>query len=378
MASLYLHIPFCEHKCIYCDFYSIEALDPMESFLVALRDEIGMYAHHQSSFETIFFGGGTPSLLSPATIRELIGLLKATFDVEKNAEITLETNPGTVDERKLEGYREAGVNRVSFGVQSFHDDDLKFLTRIHSSSQARDVIRLAERAGFDNTNLDLIFALPGQTMERWRHNLEEAVALRTKHISAYSLIVEKNTPLHRMVNAGEVSTLPLGLEAEMYAMTMEFLAAKGFGHYEVSNYAQPGYHSRHNCNYWNHSNYLGFGPSAHSYWEGKRWWNFSNIRGYAEKIALREYPVAEVEVLTKDQLFDEAVMLGLRSGGVDLTRLKEEFGVDLPEMSGPVMIGLVEEGLAVVEPRSFRLTDKGFLLCDEITQRLLSGQRLPA
>ena len=378
MSSLYLHIPFCEHKCIYCDFYSIEALDPMESFLTALREEIGMYGHYKSSFETIFFGGGTPSLLSPATIGELIGLLKGTFDVEKDAEITLEANPGTVDERKLAGYREAGINRLSFGVQSFHDDDLKFLTRIHSSSQAREVIRTAERAGFENTNLDLIFALPGQTMERWRRNLEEGVALGTKHISAYSLIVEKNTPLHRMVNAGEVATLPIGIEAEMYSMTMEFLAARGFVHYEVSNYAKPGYHSRHNCNYWNHANYLGFGPSAHSYWGGKRWWNFSNIRGYAEKIALREYPVAEAEELTRDQLFDETVMLGLRSGGVDIARLREEFGVDLPEMCGSVLSGLVEEGLATVESQTLRLTDKGFLLCDEITQRLLSGVQLPA
>jgi len=378
MASLYLHIPFCEHKCIYCDFYSIEALDPMESFLVALREEIGMYGHYKSSFETIFFGGGTPSLLSPATVRELIGLLRETFDIEKDAEITLETNPGTVDERKLAGYREAGINRLSFGVQSFHDDDLKFLTRIHSSAQAREVIRTAERAGFDNTNLDLIFALPGQTMERWRRNLEDAVELGTKHISAYSLIVEKNTPLHRMVHSGEVATLPIGIEAEMYVMTMEFLAARGFEHYEVSNYAKPGYHSRHNCNYWNHADYLGFGPSAHSYWGGKRWWNFSNIRGYGEKIALREYPVAEKEILTKDQLFDETVMLGLRSGGVDMKRLKQEFGVDFAEMCGSVLSGLFEEKLAKVELQKLRLTDKGFLLCDEITQRLLAAVEMPA
>lgn len=347
----------------------------MESFLRALQVEISMYAHLNDGekFETIFFGGGTPSLLSPATIREILGLLKSTFTVTSDAEITLETNPGTVDARKLAGYRESGVNRLSFGVQSFHDDDLRFLTRIHSSSQAREVIRLAEHSGFDNTSLDLIFALPNQTMKRWQENLDQAVDLGTKHISAYSLIVERNTPLFGMVESRSVSTLPVGEEAEMYAFTMEFLRSAGFEHYEVSNYAKPGFHSRHNCNYWNHANYLGFGPSAHSFWNGRRWWNGSNIKGYEEKIVAGLHPVSGEETLTKEQFYDEAIMLGLRSGGISYSEIHTKHGIDLQSTKESFIDSLIGEGLAESTGSLLRLTDRGFLLCDEVTRRLLSG-----
>ncbi len=373
MSGLYIHIPFCEHKCIYCDFYSIESLDAKNDFLRALRSEIDMYASsfQDEHFKTIFFGGGTPSLLSPKEIAGVLQHLAETFTVEPDAEITLETNPGTVDQKKLEGFRHAGINRISFGVQSFFDDDLKFLTRIHSADQARRAVRFARDAGFGNINVDLIFALPDQTMSRWEQNLHSALELEPQHISAYSLIVERGTPLYRMVDAKIVSPQPVETEAAMYEMTMEYMRDAGFEHYEVSNYAQPGFRSRHNCMYWDHSHYVGFGPSAHSFVRGKRWWNISNIRTYCNNLEQNRSPVSGSELLSPSQLYDEAVMLGLRSGGIDLHRVRSEYDVDLLSIQKPLIDQLQAEQLVSLEKSILRLTDKGFLLCDEISERLL-------
>ncbi|MBI4547235.1 MAG: radical SAM family heme chaperone HemW [Ignavibacteriae bacterium] len=381
MASLYLHIPFCEHKCIYCDFYSVESLDSMDRFLSALKQEIELYADYsiKEEFETIFFGGGTPSLLKPKTLHEILDRLSTTFTIRRDAEVTVEANPGTVDRAKLRSYREAGVNRLSFGVQSFHDDELKFLTRIHSSEQAKVSVLMAKDVGFNNVNIDLIFSLPNQTLQRWEENLRQAVELEPQHISAYSLIVEKGTPLADMVAAKLVSPLPVETEAEMYEFTMAYLRSAGFQHYEVSNYAKPGFRSRHNSNYWNHSNYLGFGPSAHSFWSAtplgdrRRWWNVRSIDGYCEKILNRQLPLAGQEVLTEEQLVEEAIMLGLRSDGIDLYRLSSEFGVDLLTAARSTIEQLTAEHLTTLNDHTLRLTDKGYLLCDEISEVMISS-----
>ncbi len=380
MSGLYLHIPFCEHKCIYCDFYSVESMDRADAFVRCLKQEIASYGGSAKSepFSTIFFGGGTPSLLEPAVIGEIIDLLGATFDVEPSAEITLEANPGTVDPGKLKGFRSAGVNRLSFGVQSFHDDDLRFLTRIHTSEQAIQGINLARKAGFENINLDFIFALPDQTMARWEQNLRQAAELSPEHISAYSLIVEPKTPLSRMVRSGRVSPLPLDSEAEMYEFTMQYLKATGYEHYEVSNYARPGCRSRHNSGYWNHSGYLGFGPSAHSFRGNRRWWNVSNIRTYCDAIRSGKSPVAGEEHLTQEQLFDEAVMLGLRGEGIDLECVRLKYGIDLFATNRASISGFESDGLLSIEEGILRLTDKGYLLCDEICDILVVHSGLVA
>jgi oxygen-independent coproporphyrinogen-3 oxidase len=372
-AGLYLHIPFCEHKCIYCDFYSIESMDRTGIFVRRLKEEIVSYGAGAKGerFSTIFFGGGTPSLLEPAVIGEILDLLASTYSIEPSAEITLESNPGTVTPEKLRGYRSAGINRLSFGIQSFHDDDLRFLTRIHTSEQAIEGFKMARRAGFGNINLDFIFALPNQTMARWEKNLRQAVALAPEHISAYSLIVEPKTPLFRMVRAGRVSPLPIETEAELYEFTMEFLHAAGYEHYEVSNYARPGFRSKHNSGYWNHSGYLGFGPSAHSFRGNRRWWNVSNLRTYCDSIGQGKLPVAGEEFLIPEQLFDEAVMLGLRGEGLDLGQLRSRYGVDLLANNAGEIERFEGDGLMLVEGERLRLTDKGYLLCDEICELLL-------
>lgn len=378
-ASLYVHIPFCEKKCLYCDFYSIENASPMRDFLSALRREIDLYASYgeDAVFETVFFGGGTPSLLEPAQLESILSHMRSVYAIAQDAEITVETNPGTVTPQKLHEYRALGVNRLSIGVQSFHDDELKFLSRIHTSREAVQCVELARAAGFENLGIDLIFSLPGQTLERWRRNLEHAIALQTEHISAYSLIVEDNTPLARLVTARQVSPNPVDAEAEMYEETMEFLGGHGYEHYEVSNYAKPGFRSRHNCNYWNHKNYLGFGPSAHSFWKeegvpsGKRWWNIANLSHYCERLGRGELPLVSEEVVRKPELMNERVFLGLRSAGVDLAVFEEEFGVALSRSSGPVIRELIDGKYAAMSGNALHLTSKGFMLCDEIAERLL-------
>jgi oxygen-independent coproporphyrinogen III oxidase len=378
MASIYLHIPFCEHKCLYCDFYSIAPAESNEdssaltdSFLRALSTEIDLRAQESretATYETIFFGGGTPSLLSPKQIEAILNQLAARFSISPDAEITLETNPGTVERTKLKAFRSAGINRLSIGVQSFHNDDLKFLTRIHSSEEAKQCVRDAQAEGFTNINLDLIFSLPHQTPERWLSNLEQAVALSPQHLSCYSLIVEPNTPLYRMVETKQVTLLDTEHDAALYEQTMDFFAAHGYEHYEVSNFALPGFICRHNLNYWNHTSYLSFGPSAHSFWENKRWWNISNIQTYIEKLKNNQFPVSGSEQLTREQLMDEAIFLGLRSNGIDTDKFQLQFGKDLRTSYESLIQSLMKDRLALLEQNRLRLTSKGYLLCDEICQ----------
>ncbi|MBI4417849.1 MAG: radical SAM family heme chaperone HemW [Ignavibacteriales bacterium] len=376
-ASLYLHIPFCEHKCIYCDFYSLAPRGDGEGkeqalirkFLVALESEILLRTadgRFRTTCDTVFFGGGTPSLLEPSNIATILDLLRAGFSVTEDAEITLETNPGTVDRQKLAAFRKAGVNRVSVGIQSFHEDDLRFLTRIHSAEQAKECVRNAFEAGFSNVSLDLMFALPGQTMDRWKENLEQAVALQPTHLSCYSLIVEPGTPLQRMVESKQVAPLPPELDAELYAMTIEVLAVHGFEQYEVSNFCKRGFQSRHNVKYWSRGNYLGFGPSAHSHWDGLRWWNIANLPTYLQRLSAGAFPVAGEELLTLEQRKDEEVYLGLRSTGLDLKRFSESHGVDLRNRFWDVIDRLVRAKLATADDHVLKLTPQGYAVCDEI------------
>jgi oxygen-independent coproporphyrinogen III oxidase len=378
MASLYLHIPFCEHKCIYCDFYSIAPAESGEThtpqigeFLSALDMEIRLRAEDarfREPFETIFFGGGTPSLLQPSEIEKTLSLLAAHFSIDPRAEITLETNPGTVNKQKLQAFHSAGINRISMGIQSFHDDDLKFLTRIHTSSEAKQCVIDAYAAGFENISFDLIFSLPLQSLQRWKSNLEQAIELQPAHISCYSLIVEPGTPLFSMVQSDQVTPLDNEHDAELYEWTMDFLTSHGFEQYEVSNFAKPDFKCRHNINYWNHSNYLSFGPSAHSFWKNERWWNGSNISAYIEQLQNQRLPVSGGEHLSKTTLMEEAIFLGLRSEGIDLDKFRLRFTSDLTAENSHVLSDLIHKGLARMDDKKFRLTAKGYLVCDEICQ----------
>lgn len=370
--GVYLHIPFCEKKCFYCDFYSIESHSQRKDFLACLIKEIELFSvNHPGRYyaDTIFLGGGTPSLLTGSELEQIIDALHKYFDISSEVEFTMECNPGTVSSESLSDYRRLGVNRLSFGVQSFFDDELKFLSRIHDSQQAVDALEMARKSGFNNVNLDLMYGLPNQTTERVLASLKKAVELNPEHISAYNLIVEPGTPLFASVSSGEINPLDEGTEAQMYELAMSFLDANGYEHYEISNYSRRGFQCRHNLKYWNCEKYVSFGPSAHSYLNHVRWWNVSSLNNYISELSAERLPVSARETLTAPQLIDEFVMLQLRQGKIDLGILKDKFKIEIePEF----ISNLKENGYAELSENKILLTPKGFSVCDEIAEEILS------
>jgi oxygen-independent coproporphyrinogen-3 oxidase len=351
----------------------------VEDFLGRLGQEISLRADFRDGavFETIFFGGGTPSLLTPGQVERILSHLHAAFRIAPDAEVSLEANPGTLTDEKLRSFRSLGINRLSIGIQSFHDHELKALGRIHDRAEALRCFDEGRAAGFDDISIDLIFSIPGQTLAEWQDNLQTAVDLAPRHIAAYSLNVGEGTPLARMVRTGEVRVNSADLEAGMYEQAMELLDAHGYEHYEVSNYALPGFRCRHNCNYWSHENYLGLGPSAHSFWKenggkgGRRWWNVADLSTYADRLKDGALPIESEEHVGLRELVNERIFLGLRSSGVDVTRLRQDFGYDLPLRQEDTVKWLLDEKMAVLQSGILRLTSKGFLLCDELCSALL-------
>jgi len=372
-----VHIPFCERKCLYCDFYSVAGTEQVEAFLVALDREIMLRAQHQdpATYETLFFGGGTPSVLTPRQLETILKRLRASFCIASDAEITLEANPGTVTEESLQAYRALGVNRLSLGIQSFQDHELDLLGRIHDRTEALRCVGWSRKAGFENVNLDLIYAIPGQIQTQWEDNLRIAVDLAPQHIAAYCLSVEERTPFARMVQAGVIPAHPTELEACLYQRTMELLPLYGYQQYEVSNYARPGFCCRHNRAYWSHEDYLGFGPSAHSFWKqrdrlaGQRWWNVSDLSAYINHLTRGSVPVAAAEDVGARELAHERILLGLRGDGLDLECVSPASGCGPSVWQTDLIRALFEEGLAVREGKLLRLTRKGYVLCDEICAR---------
>ncbi len=370
--SLYIHIPFCEHKCIYCDFYSITITDNLSRFLSALKKEISEFSNYfkNTEIQSVFLGGGTPSLLSAKQIDEILSTICHYSNLGEGVEITLETNPGTVDLQKLKEFKKLGINRLSIGVQSFNDMELKFLTRIHDGKSAIKTIEDANRVGFDNINLDLIFNLPKQTQSIWEKNLQTALALPVKHISTYSLILERGTILNKLVSEKKILINNDDFDASLYEFTMEYLSAKGFNQYEVSNFCKTGYECIHNLTYWHHKNYIGFGPSAHSFYKNKRWWNCSGVKQYINKITQTGNAVCGSEKLSDDKLLDEYVMLALRSNGLNLKKLENIYGNGWFMQNREYLNHLKRNNFVIEKDNFIKFTPKGYLLCDEILQKL--------
>jgi len=367
--SLYIHIPYCDHKCIYCDFYSIINYKNKPEYLNALKREIKYYAETSEDkfiVETIFFGGGTPSLMEVSYIEEILNSISNSFAVSENVEITLETNPGSVNREKLSMFRQIGINRISIGVQSFDDNDLRFLTRIHTGNEAIKTVNDAENIGFRNISIDLIFNLPNQTKEKWRLNLEKAVTLPVQHISAYSLILEKGTILNKMVLDGKIEIGDESFDADLYRFTQDFLIGKGFMQYEVSNFALPEFECKHNQQYWNYGDYIGIGTAAHSFVNNKRWWNYKSLTFYLKSVNEKENSIAGSEILTKVETLEEFVMLALRGGGLSIKRLESEFSSEWLKLNNPKIIKFKKLGLLEITPKNIKLTKQGYALCDEI------------
>jgi oxygen-independent coproporphyrinogen III oxidase len=373
-TAFYIHIPFCDHKCIYCDFYSIITEDNILPYLNALKKEISYYAAYYSEdriYTSIFFGGGTPSLMKPEYILEIIKTLKENYNISGNAEITLETNPGTVNKEKLKSFREIGINRISIGIQSFNENELKFLTRIHDKDTAVKTVIEANEIGLNNINIDLIFNLPGQTKEKWESNLNNAVKLPITHISTYSLILERGTILNKMVLDGKVKIQDEDYDADLYEICINFLEQHGFHQYEVSNFAKNGFECTHNNAYWRYKDYLSFGTSSHSFVNGKRWWNFSSLKRYLNEIEKKDNAVANHEILNKEQMLNEYIMLALRSRGLDIFEFKSKFGEYWLNKNTVYLNELMKRNFLAIDENYISLTKRGYAVCDEILSNIL-------
>lgn len=373
-SALYIHVPFCDHKCIYCDFYSIITSDNIQSFLQALKKEVDFFSAQYSNdknYTSIFFGGGTPSLMHPDYLHSIITHLKNKFTIDDNAEITMEMNPGTVDKEKLRRFKEMGINRISIGIQSFDEDELKFLTRIHNRKTAIQTVYTAADVGFDNISIDLIFNLPNQTKEKLIENLNIAIELPIKHISTYSLILEHGTILNKMVLDGKVTMQDNDYDAGLYETTIDYLLSNDFYQYEVSNFAKPDFECVHNNAYWKYRDYLGLGTSAHSFINGKRWWNFSSLKKYIHEIELKGHAIKNSEKITEPQLHDEYVMLALRSSGLNLIEYRKKFDDSWIKKNYNYFELLKNENLITSNNDIIKLTSKGYAICDEILKNIL-------
>jgi oxygen-independent coproporphyrinogen-3 oxidase len=382
-AGLYIHIPFCLKKCPYCDFYSITDLSFQPLFLNALISEMHMIGKTGLIFDTLYIGGGTPSVLDNAVLDKIIDTAYQCFDISSNAEITLEVNPGTVRLKQLKNYRQTGINRINIGIQSFNPEHLGFLGRIHSARDAETAVKWAQKAGYENIGLDLIYGIPGQSSASWIKDLQTAVAFQPRHLSCYMLSYEPGTPLHNDLQHRIFTPLPEQRVCELYETTVAFLSAHHYGQYETSNFARKdedssgiksalSHASRHNMKYWNFAPYIGLGPSAHSFMDQKRFWNHSSVKKYIRELAAGRLPRAGKESLNREQRWIEAVYLGLRqTKGIAVDKFDKKFGVNFKARYAGIIAGLEEKGLLKVSPNRYALTPKGMLLLDSITTQFI-------
>jgi oxygen-independent coproporphyrinogen-3 oxidase len=376
--SLYIHIPYCISKCPYCDFNShVVAQIPERDYTDALIRELDHYASAANwqgrTVQTIFFGGGTPSTFAPSSIGVLLERAFSSFPVDPNCEITLEANPGTVDYGNFSGYRDAGINRISVGIQSFQPRLLKFLGRVHTAEEGRKALEVVVRAGFDNFSLDLIFANPGQTLKELEDDLDAALEYRSPHLSAYNLTFEEGTPFHHEYRCGRLSALTEDEEIAMAELIEEKLGAAGLKRYEISNYALSNCYSRHNVNYWRLGDYLGLGAGAHSYLQigmdvipRERWSNEKNPGRYMARINQSGIAITERENIARDKAAGEFLFLGLRmTSGVSLEAFRSAFGRAPVELY-PKIETWREAGLITEKNGNLRLTAQGLLLANSI------------
>jgi oxygen-independent coproporphyrinogen-3 oxidase len=376
-GGIYVHIPFCLRKCAYCDFYSLTDLTLKPDFLNALSREIAAADGGELAFDTVYLGGGTPSILTPREVGRILDDLFSTFRMEGPVEITLEANPGTADFRALKGYRSAGVNRLNIGVQSFQDENLRMLGRVHSAAEAHAALGDARRAGFESVGLDLIYGLPGQRLAAWAADLESANQHQPEHIACYMLTVESGTLLAEEQRRGHFQTAPEEWMAELFLATSGYLTSRGFRHYEIANFARCGPRdgelriSRHNSKYWARAPYRGFGPAAHSFLPPKRFWNHRDVRRYVDDLAAGRRPLAGGEVLTAEQELIEVVMLSLRTAaGIDLQGFHARFGRDFRQSFGSAVEELSAQGLLTLEAGRCAPTLRGMLYSNTLTAAL--------
>jgi oxygen-independent coproporphyrinogen-3 oxidase len=371
-AGLYIHIPFCRKKCPYCDFYSITDASMQQAFVNALLLEMQMNGELSLVFDTVYFGGGTPSVLAAEAVAQILQTAHSTYHILSEPEITLEINPGTVTLAQLREYRRSGINRLNVGVQSFREQNLEFLGRLHTVQEARLAIEWARSAGFESVGLDLIYGLPEQTPNSWRRDLETAIAYAPEHLACYSLTFESGTPLEKQLRQGCIAALEDERVGELMIFTANFLADHGYSRYEVSNYCRArNLRSHHNSKYWSFAPYLGLGPSAHSFVEPERFWNIADVAAYVRRLENNHLPVDGREILDRQQMMLEAVYLGLRTtDGIDVAKFEEKFGVCFNRRFGEVTAEFEDKGWMKLSDTRCVLTLRGMLLLDTITAAL--------
>ena len=376
MAGIYIHIPFCKQACHYCNFHFSTSLRYKNELLAALLKETALQQDYLSNetVDTIYFGGGTPSLLTISELRSQFDKIRETFNVLNDAELTLEANPDDITDERLSGWKETRINRLSIGVQSFFEEDLQWMNRAHNAKQAIDNLQLAIQQ-FDNITIDLIYGHPLLTNEKWKQNVDKIIALNIPHISCYALTVEPKTPLHKMILEKKKEDVQQEKQAEQFLLLMQWLEEAGYEHYEISNFAKPGFRSRHNSSYWQGKKYLSLGPSAHSFNGTSRQWNISNNTIYIESLAKDKIPF-EKEILTAAQQLNEYIMTSLRTvEGLDLKRVRNfESAV---RSSDPIAMGFgvrsqkfIDAGKMILKENKLILTKEGKLFADGIAAEL--------
>lgn len=369
-----MHIPFCKQACTYCNFHFTTSLRYKPDLVKSLLKEMELQKHffHSEPVQTIYFGGGTPSLLAGHEILELLNKIRQKFKIESNTEVTVEANPDDISKEKLREWKDAGINRLSIGIQSFYEEDLIWMNRAHNRNQSYECIENSLAAGFPNMSIDLIYGSPMLTDEHWEKNVQTAIKYNIPHLSCYALTVEEKTPLHKQIFLSKTPDVDPDQQARQFLLLMEWLRGNGYEHYEVSNFAKPGFRSRHNSSYWQGKKYLGLGPAAHSYDGSTRRWNVANNLKYIEAIS-RGTIEQETEILTDTQKLNEYIMISLRTKeGIDLQKLKTTWGENQLERIDNRIAAFRRNNLLIQNGNSIQLTDEGMLRADGIAADLFA------
>jgi len=372
VAGIYLHIPFCKQACHYCDFHFSTSTQNQDDIINAIISEIELREGYLKDklIETIYFGGGTPSLLTGGQVKKMLDKIREVYSVGQNAEITLEANPDDLNYIKLEQLKQVGINRLSIGIQSFIERDLSFMNRSHTKDQATKCVSNAQAIGFDNISIDLIYGVPNQTNEEWRNNLRQAISLNIQHISSYCLTVEPKTTLAHMVKKKQVLQVTDEVAEKQFKMLIETLAENGFEQYEISNFAKGGFISLHNSNYWKGVEYIGLGPSAHSFDGNSRQWNFANNNRYMKSLENANLDF-EREILTEEQKYNEYILTNLRTKwGLDENQIIQRFSLKISDFFQKEVKKHQKDGFLIQNQKLFKLTNKGQFLADRIASDL--------
>ena len=372
MAGIYIHTPFCKSKCAYCNFFSLASQSKINDYVEALKKEIVLRKNYlgDETVKTIYFGGGTPSLLSVKNIEEILDLLNKNYEIISSPEITLEINPDTIDREKMESLKQIGINRMSVGIQSFNDEDLKYLGRRHDSRHAMQVLEDLKHTDFEKITLDLIYGMPTLTEEKWNKNLDIFFSTGITHLSAYALTVEPKTILGQRIEKGELQSVSEEETIRHYNILVERTKENGFEHYEISNFAKEGFRSQHNSIYWRDEKYLGLGPSAHSYDGNSRQWNISNLTKYIQLIGNSE-DYFEKEILSRDDKFNEYIMTSLRtSWGCDIEKIERDYGKSYAHHFLKTIKKYLDNGEMLKENNTYFLSEEGKLFADGIAADL--------